>query len=51
MCELIRLVTSAGTGHFYTSDKNKRTKPVKIEIKKYDQVVRQHLIYKEAKIK
>ncbi|MBE1189164.1 50S ribosomal protein L33, partial [Escherichia coli] len=27
------------------------TKPEKIEIKKYDPVVRQHVIYKEAKIK
>ncbi len=36
MRELIRLVSSAGTGHFYTTDKNKRTKPEKIEIKKYD---------------
>lgn len=25
MRELIRLVSSAGTGHFYTTDKNKRT--------------------------
>lgn len=48
MRELIRLVSSAGTGHFYTTDKNKRTKPEKIEIKKYDPVVRQHVIYKEA---
>ena len=36
MRELIRLVSSAGTGHFYTTDKNKRTKPEKIEIKRYD---------------
>ncbi len=51
MRELIRLVSSAGTGHFDTTDKNKRTKPEKIAIKKYDPVVRQHVIYKEAKIK
>ncbi|MBF7864612.1 50S ribosomal protein L33, partial [Klebsiella quasipneumoniae] len=31
--------------------KNKRTKPEKMELKKYDPVVRQHVIYKEAKIK
>ena len=47
----IRLVSSAGTGHFYTTDKNKRTTPDKIEIKKFDPVVRKHVIYKEAKIK
>ena len=27
MRDLIRLVSSAGTGHFYTTDKNKRTTP------------------------
>jgi len=45
------LVSSAGTGHFYTTDKNKRTTPDKIEIKKFDPRVRKHVIYKEAKIK
>ncbi|MDY7562714.1 50S ribosomal protein L33 [Pseudomonas sp. RTC3] len=51
MRELIRLVSSANTGHFYTTDKNKRTTPDKIEIKKFDPVARKHVIYKEAKIK
>ena len=51
MRELIHLVSSAGTGHFYTTDKNKRTTPDKIEIKKFDPVVRKHVMYKEAKIK
>ena len=49
--EKIKLVSSAGTGHFYTTTKNKRTKPETLELKKYDPVVRQHVIYKEAKIK
>jgi large subunit ribosomal protein L33 len=49
--EKIRLVSSAGTGHFYTTDKNKRNTPYKFEFKKYDPVVRKHVIYKEAKIK
>ena len=47
----IRLVSSAGTGHFYTTDKNKKTTPDKMEIKKYDPVVRKHVAYKEAKSK
>ena len=38
-------------GHFYTTDKNKRNTPDKFEFKKYDPVVRKHVIYKEAKIK
>jgi len=49
--EKIRLVSSAGAGHFYTTDKNKRNMPEKMEIKKYDPTIRQHVIYKEAKIK
>lgn len=51
MREKIRMNSSAGTGHFYTTDKNKRTTPDKIEMKKYDPVARKHVIYKEAKIK
>jgi len=51
MRDLIKLVTSAGTGHFYTTDKNKKTTPDKIVMKKYDPVVRKHVEYKEAKIK
>ncbi len=47
----IRLVSSAETGHFYTTDKNKKTMPGKMEIKKYDPVVRKHVMYREAKIK
>jgi len=49
--EKIRLVSSAGTGHFYTTDKNKKNTPGKMEVKKYDPVVRKHVMYKEAKIK
>ena len=49
--EKIKLVSTADTGHFYTTTKNKRTMPEKMEIKKYDPVVRKHVMYKEAKIK
>ena len=51
MRDKIKLVSSAGTGHFYTTTKNKRNMPEKIEIKKFDPVVRKHVIYKEGKIK
>lgn len=51
MQEKIRLNSSAGTGHFYTTTKNKRNTPEKMEIKKYDPVVRKHVMYKEGKIK
>lgn len=51
MRDKIKLVSSAGTGHFYTTTKNKRTMTGKMEIKKYDPKIRQHVMYKEAKIK
>jgi large subunit ribosomal protein L33 len=51
MREKIKLESTAGTGHFYTTTKNKRTMPEKMEIKKFDPKVRKHAIYKEAKIK
>ncbi|MCB1855127.1 50S ribosomal protein L33 [Seongchinamella sediminis] len=51
MRDKIRMNSSAGTGHFYTTDKNKRTTPDKLEMKKYDPVARKHVIYKEGKIK
>jgi large subunit ribosomal protein L33 len=51
MRDKIKLVSSAGTGHYYTTTKNKRNMPEKMEITKYDPVVRKHVTYKEAKIK
>ena len=50
MREKIRLVSTAGTGHFYTTTKNKRNTTDKLEIKKYDPVARKHVVYKEQKI-
>ena len=49
--EKIKLVSSAGTGHYYTTDKNKRNTPENMEFMKYDPVVRKHVMYKEYKIK
>ena len=51
MRDKIRMNSTAGTGHFYTTDKNKRTTPDKLEMKKYDPVIRKHVLYTEAKIK
>ena len=47
----IKLESTAGTGHFYTTSKNKRTMPEKMEISKFDPIARKHVAYKEAKIK
>jgi len=51
MRDKIKLESSAGTGHFYTTTKNKRNMPDKMEIRKYDPVARKHVIYKETKLK
>ena len=47
----IKLVSSADTGFFYVTKKNPRTKPEKLELKKYDPRAPKHVIFKEAKIK
>lgn len=51
MRDKIKMVSSAGTGHYYTTTKNKRTMTEKLVMKKFDPVVRKHVDYKEAKIK
>lgn len=51
MRDKIKLISSANTGHYYTTTKNKRTMTDKFEIKKFDPVARKHVLYKEAKIK
>ena len=49
--EKIKLESSAGTGHFYTTSKNKKTTPEKLELMKFDPKVRKHVMYKEMKLK
>jgi large subunit ribosomal protein L33 len=40
---------STESPHRYYSKKNKRNTPERLEIKKYDPVVRRHVVYKEEK--
>lgn len=49
--EKIKLVSTADTGYFYTTTKNRKNTPDKFEFMKYDPVVRKHVAFKEAKIK
>lgn len=51
MRDKIKLESTAGTGHFYTTTKNKKTTPDKLEIKKFDPKARKHVVYKETKLK
>jgi large subunit ribosomal protein L33 len=47
----IKLVSSADTGFFYVTKKNARTQTGKMELKKYDPVVRKHVPFRENKIR
>lgn len=49
--EKVKLVSTADTGYFYTTTKNRKNTPDKFAFKKYDPVVRKHVEFKEAKIK
>ena len=49
--EKIKLESTAGTGYFYTTSKNRRTSTGKLELKKYDPKVRKHVLFKEKKLK
>ena len=46
--ETIRLKSTA-SAHVYSKKKNKRNTTEKLEIKRYDPVVRKHVLYKEIK--
>jgi len=47
---LIRLASSAGTGYFYAARKNPTTVQHKLALNKYDPIVKQHVLFTEAKM-
>ncbi len=47
---IIKMMSSAGTGFFYASEKNRRNTTAKLELKKYDPIARKHVTFKEQKI-
>ena len=51
MRDKIKLVSSAGTGYFYTTTKNKRLTTEKLRLKKYDPVIRKHVEFVEDKLR
>ena len=46
---IIQIESTAGTGYRYSVTKNKRLHPDRVEFKKYDPVVKKHVIFKETK--
>jgi large subunit ribosomal protein L33 len=49
--EKIKLESTAGTGYFYTTKKNRTNTQEKVELKKYDPKARKHVLFKEKKLK
>ena len=47
--DIVQLEGTAGTGYRYSITKNKRIHPEKLEYKKYDPVIKKHVIFKETK--
>ena len=43
--EKIKLESTAGTGVFYTTTKNRRTSTGKLELKKYDKKAQKHVTH------
>ena len=40
---------STESGHMYITSKNRRTLTGRLELKKYDPLIRRHVIYRETK--
>lgn len=47
---LIKLTSSANTGFYYVTKKNPTRTPEKLTLRKYDPVVRQHVLFNESKL-
>jgi large subunit ribosomal protein L33 len=47
----IKLLSSVGTGFFYTTRKNVSRNPEKMALVKFDPIVKRRVIFNEAKIK
>ncbi|KAL7467159.1 hypothetical protein ACHAXS_007408 [Conticribra weissflogii] len=47
----IKLLSSAGTGYFYTTRRNVTRTPEKFKFVKYDPIVRRRVLFTEHKIK
>lgn len=50
MREIIKLESTAGTGYYYTTTKNKKGKTEKLQLKKYDPKAKKHVLFVEKKI-
>lgn len=42
---------STESSYYYTTDKNKRKSPDKLKLKKFDPILRKHVLFEEEKLK
>ncbi|MCB0309225.1 MAG: 50S ribosomal protein L33 [Bdellovibrionales bacterium] len=49
MREIVYLISSAKTGYFYTTTRNKKQGTEKLKVKKFDPVVKKHVEFTEDK--
>ena len=45
----ITIQSTAGTGYRYITQKNRRNTPDRLELMKYDPVIRKHVLFKEIR--
>ena len=46
---IIQLESSAGTGYRYTTTKRKKKHPGRVEYRKFDPILKKHVVFKETK--
>lgn len=46
---IVKLRSTAGTGYTYVTRKNRRTTPDRLQLRKYDPVVRRHVLFREER--
>jgi large subunit ribosomal protein L33 len=47
--DAIKLRSTGGTGYVYMTTKNRRNSPGRMEIRKYDPVLRRHVLFREER--
>jgi large subunit ribosomal protein L33 len=46
---IVKLRSTAGTGYTYVTKKNRRNNPDRLELRKFDPVVRRHVMFREER--
>ena len=46
---IVQIESPAGTGYRYTVTKSKKLHPERVEYRKFDPIVKKHVIFKETK--